>query len=242
MIRSAWLALSAGFWTLVYGTEILVRSAIGGERAERCCRERPRHWCLRLLAAADTEVVLEGVEHLRDGAQILVSNHESWFDVLALAGHLPVEYRFVAKRELENVPVFGPAWKACGHIAIDREDRASAIESLETAARQIHDRDVTIVMFPEGTRSRTGELRPFKKGAFVLAIQARVPVVPVGISGSRRVLAKGSYLVRPGTIRVRVGEPIEVRGLSHADRDRLTERARDAVAALREERQPRETT
>jgi 1-acyl-sn-glycerol-3-phosphate acyltransferase len=239
------VVLAAIVWTLAYGTEILVRAALesaglGRAGLERCCRDRPRRWSEHLLRAAGTDVVVEGGQHLVEGSQIVVANHESWFDVLALAARLPVEYRFVAKKELGRVPLWGPAWKACGHISIDREDRQSAIESLQRAGRQIREESVTIVMFPEGTRSPTGELRPFKKGAFVLAIQAGAPVVPVGISGSRRVMPKGRWRVRAGTIRVRIGEPIPVGRLEHRDRDRLAREAERRVAALRAASAPME--
>ena len=239
MIRTVWVALVAALWTLAYGGDILLRKAVGSPGLKPCCRRVAKMWCRRILRAAGTVVEVEGSERLAGGEQVVVSNHESWFDVLALSGHLPVDVHFVAKQELARVPIFGPAWKACGHISIDREDREAAVASLEEAARQIREDDMTIVMFPEGTRSRHGELQPFKKGAFVLAIQAGAPVVPVGISGSRDVLPKGSWRVRRGTIRVKVGEPIDVRGLEHRHRDRLVREARRRVAALREGQDPK---
>lgn len=234
MIRTAWVWLVGCAATLWYGGRILALSTLGSRRLGCACRDLARRWCRTVLRAADTRVVLEGVEHLgRERAQVLVSNHESWFDVFALAGHLPVDYRFVAKRELASIPVFGPAWVACGHVSLDRQDRARAVDSLSAAGSRIVERGTTLVMFPEGTRSVTGALQPFKKGAFVLAIQAGVPVVPVAILGSRAVMPKGSWRVRPGTVRVRIGEPLAVDGLGHEDRDRLVARARRAVAALR---------
>lgn len=232
MIRTLRVAVAAVGWTLWYGGRILFHTTFRTRRADEICRHDPGRWSRRLVEASGVEVDFEGLEKLHDGRQILVANHESWYDVLALAGYLPVEYRFVAKKELERVPVFGPSWQACGHISIDRQDRASAIESLEEAARQIRERDTTIVMFPEGTRSADGELQSFKKGAFVLAIQARVPVVPVGIVGSRDVLAKHRWRIRPGTIRIRIGEPIPVEGLTHEDRDALVLEARRRVGEL----------
>jgi len=198
------------------------------------CAYAARTWARRLLRVAGTRVVLENVEAIDpDRPQILVANHVSWFDVLALASELPGPYRFVAKSELEKVPLFGPAWVACGHISIDRGDRTSAIACLAEAKRRLEKDGPTVILFPEGTRSPTGELRGFKKGAFVLAIQANVEVVPAAILGSREVMAKGSWRIRTGrTITVRFGEPIPVEGLRMEDRDDLTGRARDAVAAL----------
>jgi 1-acyl-sn-glycerol-3-phosphate acyltransferase len=153
--------------------------------------------------------------------------------VFAVVSKVPARLRFVAKQELASIPIFGRAWRACGHVSVDRSDRAAAIESLEAASRRIRDGGLSIVMFPEGTRSPTGELQRFKKGAFVLAIKAGVPVVPVAVIGSRPIMPKGSYRIRKGEIHIRVGEPIPVDGLSHEDRDSLTIRARESVAALR---------
>lgn len=234
MLRALWVYLVAGVATVLYGTDLMVSSALRLSRIERRCRVVPRRWSRTLLRAAGVTVELEGVENLGEHrAQVLVANHESWFDVFALAGHLPVEYRFVAKKELGKIPFFGPAWRACGHVSVDRADREAAIRSLDEAARQIRDEGLTVVIFPEGTRSRSGELQPFKKGAFVLAIQVGVPVIPVGIVGSRSVMPKHSWRIRPGTIRVRIGSPMEVEDLELGDRDRLMTRAREAVAELR---------
>ncbi len=234
MIRTMVLGVATVLLTAWYGGQILLARALGLKSLPKRCDQNPRIWARKLLRLAGARVELRGLENLsRGSAQVLVANHESWFDVLALAAYLPVDYRFVAKKELAGVPVFGPAWQACGHIAIDRKDQQAAIEALERARREVHDSPLTIIMYPEGTRSVTGELQPFKKGAFVLAIQVGVPVVPVGIRGARDVMRKGSLRVRPGTIEVNIGEPIPVEGLGFRDRDVLTRRARTAVAALR---------
>lgn len=234
MIRTLWVGLAAVALTVWYGSGILLARLLRRDTLPDRCWNNPRRWARAIIRAAGVRVEIEGLEHLgEDSAQVLVANHESWFDVLALAGYLPVDYRFVAKKELAGVPVFGPAWRACGHIAIDRRDQQAAIEALERARREVHDRPLTIVMYPEGTRTPDGELLPFKKGAFVLAIQVGVPVVPVGIEGARAVMPKGSLRVRPGTLRIRIGEPLHTEGLAMRDRDALTSRARAAVKALR---------
>jgi len=122
-----------------------------------------------------------------------------------VSGWLPIDARFAAKKELERIPVFGRAWRACGHISIDRANRASAIESMTRAGL----------------------------GPFVTAIEGGVPIVPVGLVGSRAIMPKGSFRIRRGAIVVRVGEPISVVGMKHADRDRLRDTVWDAVAQLR---------
>ena len=219
----------------VYHAVIIVGSTrLKTRNAERICFTAPRSWCRSLLWAGGVEVEFEGLEHFQPARPaVIVSNHESWYDVFALAGLLPVDYRFVGKKELNKIPFFGAAWMACGHIAIDRSNRKAAIESLRTAGDKIRREGAVVVMFPEGTRSSDGELRPFKKGAFVLALESGVPVIPIGISGSRSLMPKGSFLVRPGKIQVRIGAPIEVDGLTVADRDQLMDRARERVRQLR---------
>lgn len=232
-MRFLWVALLGIPATVVVGSRIIFAALFKSSRMNCICDRWPRAWARILLWVAGVEVVLENAEVIDPGVpQILVANHVSWFDVLALAAHIPGRYRFVAKKELAHVPFFGPAWRACGHISIDRQDRKKAIQSLELARERLEEDRPTVIMFPEGTRSETGELQRFKKGAFVLAIQTGVDVVPAAVEGSRAVMRKRSWKIRKGTVRVRFGEPISVRGMEMGDRDALTRQARGAVAAL----------
>jgi 1-acyl-sn-glycerol-3-phosphate acyltransferase len=186
-----------------------------------------------LLRLSGAKVVIENGEMIDpERPQVLVANHVSWYDVLVLVGYVPGRSIFVAKKELESVPFFGPASKACGQIFIDRKDRQSAVQSLSRARKRLEEESPTIIMFPEGTRSATGELQPFKKGAFVLALQTGVDVIPAAIIGSREVMRKGSLLIHPGTIRVRFGDPISIEGLTLEDRSDLTNRAWQALSEL----------
>lgn len=228
------LLVVAAVSTVYHAVVIVGSTRLKTRNAARVCYTAPRNWCKSLLWGGGVQVEFEGLEHLDPTRPaVLVSNHESWYDVFALAGHLPVDYRFVGKKELLKVPFFGPAWVACGHIPIDRTNRKAAIESLRVAGEKIRRERAVVVMFPEGTRSKDGELLPFKKGAFVLALESGVPVIPVGVSGGRQLMPKGSFFVRPGTMRVNVGRPIEVEGLTVADRDHLMDRAREEVRRLR---------
>jgi 1-acyl-sn-glycerol-3-phosphate acyltransferase len=186
-----------------------------------------------MVRLAGVRVRMEGAEREKlDRPLIVVANHLSWYDVFVLAGFFPGRSRFVAKDELRKIPLFGAAWETCGHVRVNRGDRAEAVRSLNEAGDRIHRERLNVIVFPEGTRSPDGSLLPFKKGAFVLALQTGVPILPVGISGSRDVMAKGSFRIRPGEIVVRVGEPIPVDGLTVADRDALMARARADVQAL----------
>lgn len=230
-IRAFVAATLATAW---YGAIILWASYRRTPGQARICDECPRKWALAILRWTGTRVEVENPGRIVPGRpQIVVVNHVSWFDVLAVAGHLPGRHRFVAKKELANVPVFGQSWRACGHISIDRDNRGSAIRSLERARQELDEGAPTVVLFPEGTRSASGELKPFKKGAFMLALQTGVEIVPVAVLGTREILPKGSLLVRTGrTIRLRIGEPIPVTGLTMEDRDALAARARTSVADL----------
>ena len=219
--------------TLYWGARILWGAWRGKPAGSWIFEEGPRRWCGSILKAAGVKVVLEGAEVIDpDRPQILVANHTSWFDVAALARHLPGKYRFVAKQELAAVPVFGPAWQACGHIAIDRKNRERAIESLAVARRKLEDERPTVIMFPEGTRSLDGKLQPFKKGAFLLAIQTGVEIVPVAIVGAYDIMRKGSWLIRSGTLTIRFGTPISVDGLGVEDRNALVTQAREQILDL----------
>lgn len=195
--------------------------------------EYPRRWARALLRLAGVRVRFENTENLDpDAPQVLVANHSSWFDVLALAAFLPGRYCFVAKKEIRKTPFLGYTIERCGHIFIDRSDHQKALQSLEEARRKLEKEKPTVIMFPEGTRSETGELQRFKKGAFVLAIQTGADIVPAAITGSRAVMRKHSLLIHSGTIDVRLGEPIPVRGLTTANRDELMQTTRNALTGL----------
>ena len=235
MLRSAWVLGAGSLLTLWYAGRVVLVSFFGSRRALcRSCNWAAREWSRSVLKLAGVSVHVEGAENLvSDGAFILIPNHESWFDVWALAGCLPINARFVAKKELARIPIFGRAWQVCGNISIDRSDRASAIESMTRAGRQIKEEGRHMVLFAEGTRCPDGVLHPFKKGPFVIAIEGGVPLLPVGLVGSRFIMPKGSFRIRPGDITVRIGEPIPVEGMVHDDRDRLSTTVRNAVVRLR---------
>jgi len=159
---------------------------------------------------------------------IYVANHQSQFDIPALVLAMPTDFRIVAKRELLYIPIFGWALWLAGFIFIDRTDREKAIRRLDRTVRIVR-RGVSVVVFAEGTRSPDGRLLPFKKGGFVLALQAGVPVVPVSIRGGREVLPKGSLRVRPGTIEVLFGAPVLTTDYSLDTKDALIATVRERI-------------
>jgi 1-acyl-sn-glycerol-3-phosphate acyltransferase len=190
-------------------------------------------WSRNVLRAAKTPVIADGLEHIpRDRPVIYASNHSSMFDIWALFATLPGSVRFVAKRELFKIPLLGRAMLAAGHIPIDRAARKRAFEAYDEAARTIQRGTSSIVVFPEGTRSRTGELLPFKNAPFGLAIAAQVPIIPVYVHHTFEIMPKGAWQLRPRPIRLLAGPPIMTAGLRPEDRERLRDEVRAAMVAL----------
>ena len=191
-------------------------------------------WARMILKASGIPVTLEGAEHFAmDQPQIVVANHASFFDILALLAWLPVAPKFVAKKELFSIPIFGQAIKAAGHVRIDRGNRKEAFNAYDSATRQMREHQLTIVVYPEGTRTRDGSLLPFKKGPFVFAIESGTAVVPCYVGGAFGIQPKGSIRVRPRPLVIALGEPIPAAGLTLDDRDALLERSRAAMVALK---------
>jgi len=235
MIRSVWTIGNIVVATMVIGP-LVIAGGLLGIRRHAYYDWAGRNWSRWILAASGCDVRVEGLEHIApDTPQVLVGNHQSWFDVPAIAAHLSKNFHFIAKKELERVFIFGRAWKAAGHISIDRTDRESAVRSLEAAGEQLRNEGSAVIVFAEGTRAPTDELQPFKKGAFMLALHSGVPIVPFAVAGSRRVMPKDSWRVRRGPIIVRFGEPVPTEGLSHEDRDSLVERVQQEVRRLRDD-------
>jgi 1-acyl-sn-glycerol-3-phosphate acyltransferase len=191
-------------------------------------------WAEWVLKVSGVRSVAVGVERLPPKNFVLAVNHQSHFDSLVLFRHIHRHMRFVAKRELTRIPVFGQAVRIAGNVIVDRSGGARDKQLLADAVEAVRNR-VSIVFYAEGTRSEDGVLRPFKKGAAVLAIDAQVPLVPAALAGTHEILPKGTLAVRPRPAALVVGEPIDTTGMSQDDRDALTERAHAAVARQLEE-------
>jgi 1-acyl-sn-glycerol-3-phosphate acyltransferase len=162
---------------------------------------------------------------------VFMANHLSTVDIWALFVAIPVPMRMIAKKQLGSIPLFGWAMRAGRFIFIDRQNAVAARKSIERAKERIRG-GTSVLIFPEGTRSRDGNLMAFKKGGFHLAIDAGVPIVPVALQGTRELMPRGSLLVRPGKIRVVVGAPVATQGLSPEDRDSLLQRVHGQIAEM----------
>ena len=218
--------------TLWHGLQVMVAGLFGVRHRPGGIYDRAAHnWGRRLLRSNGVPVDVSGLEQLTPGrSYVYASNHVSFADIWVLFAVLPGSVRFIAKKELLSVPFFGRAVRASGQIPIDRANLRDAFAAYEAAALAIRG-GLSAIVFAEGTRSRDGSLREFKKGPFVLAIAADAPVVPVRIEGTRDVLPPGGWWVRPGGVRVRLAPPVPTAGLTYEDRDAVLEKVRAGMLA-----------
>ena len=217
--------------TTVLASVVVIGAMLGVRHKDGGVFDRiPRLWSRLILWAAGVEVRIHGMDRLTRGEPyIFAANHVSLFDIPALVGALPQHY-FVAKSELFKVPVFGPGIRAVGTIPIERSNQKAAFGSYALAAKRIHGGS-SVVVFPEGTRGTSYAVRPFKKGPFVLAVQAGVPIIPCLVHGTIEVLPKKSWRIRPGWVDVHLLEPVPTGGLDYEDRDELAKIVHDRMAS-----------
>lgn len=206
MIRTTVIIILTIFATLVGALSAIFVSFLA--RGGNASHIVGRIWARSVLCVSRVKVTVQGLEHIDPTAPyIYMVNHQSMFDILALLGYLPVQFRWLAKKELFEIPIFGYSMARVGYISIDRSDRRSAIKSLQEAARKIA-QGVSVVVFPEGTRSEDGQLKAFKKGGFYLAIDSGQPIIPIVLSGSHEVMPKGSLRIKPGRIVLSINPPV----------------------------------
>lgn len=191
-----------------------------------------RAWARTLLAAGGVRVTVEGLENIQpQGSYVFISNHLSYYDTPVILGHIPVQFRFLAKKGLFDVPFLGAHLARAGHVPVPREDPRAAVRTLQFAADIIQQKKISLLVFPEGGRSRDGILRPFKEGGSFIAIRAGVPLVPTVLVGTRNVLPYGSGIVRSGNVTLRILKPIDTTGMTTKDRVRVTAQIRELIMA-----------
>lgn len=227
MIRSALLVTLGVAMTAFFAFWAIVFSFF--KNAENNVHRVANIWGRLMLMLSSTKVEVIGDDNVLPGRpQIFMANHQSDFDILIALAHIPGQFRWLAKKELFAIPVFGRAMRGAGYIEIDRQDHKKAMESLETAALRIRE-GKSVMTFPEGTRSRNGEIKPFKQGTFYLAIHSGVPIVPVSIIGSGEIMPKRSLKIRPGKIKMVIDKPVLTKNYTVESRRELIDKVREVI-------------
>ena len=196
-----------------------------------------RIWARSLLFASRIRVTVKGLSNIDPKRSfIYMSNHQSNFDIPVLLAYLPVQFRWIAKNELFKIPIFGYAMKRAGYISIDRSGRKSALQSIRNAAEIIRN-GVSVIIFPEGTRSQDGNLKSFKNGGFVLAVDSGVPIIPIIIHGTWQIMSKNQLRIKPGRVLLEIQKPVESSNFSRKTKNDLLEKVRQIISdGLEEER------
>lgn len=189
-------------------------------------------WARLALLYSGVRVDLYGREHLQPGqSYVIVANHLSQFDIFVLYGYLGIDFRWVMKHELRKLPVIGICCEKLGHIFIDRSNSHAAIASLHGARAQLTN-GASVLFFPEGTRSRDGQLKPFKKGAFKMAQDLQLPILPITLTGTYEILPPGTVRLQPGRhVAVTLHAPLAVQGQNEAELAQLMNDSHQAIAA-----------
>ncbi len=227
MIRKLIIVL----WTLLFTAFMAVMTIL---LSFLCTDEDTAHkvgriWAKCILAVSKIKVTVRGFSNLNlRGPYIYMANHTSNYDIPVLQAYLPVHFRWLAKAELFKIPIFGYAMKRAGYISIDRSNKKSAIQSLQQAAKIIKN-GASVVIFPEGTRSRNQNVQPFKKGGFVLAVDSGVPIVPVILHGTWKIMPKNQILTEPGHVVMEIKKPIESSDYNRETKDLLMGKIRNVI-------------
>lgn len=227
MIRTAFVWSCIGAATLALG--FLAFISYPFDRKGRTGHRYAQLWGQIALLANRVKVKLEGMENLQEGPYVFMSNHQGFYDVFALLGHLPFQFKWLVKKELFSIPFLGWTMAAVGYISVDREGTRETLEAMNQASQKIRE-GMSVVIFPEGSRSSDGSIQPFKKGGFTLAIKSGVPIVPIAISGTREIMPKDRLTASSGKIRIRVDHPIETRNCTLKDRRSLMEKVRETIS------------
>ena len=222
--------------TAYYGTLSLFVSS--GRATGRTAHRIARAWARAILWISRVKVDVEGLEKIPPGGSyVFVANHRSFYDIPAILPNIAVQFRFLAKKSLFSVPFLGTHLKRAGHFPVNYDSARESLKSMADAAHLIQEREVSVLLFPEGTRTMGG-MDPFKDGAAYIAITAGVPVIPIGLTGTKEILKMHGRYIRPGRVKMRIGDPIPTIDLTLADRTFLTQQMYDRVCELIGEKVP----
>jgi 1-acyl-sn-glycerol-3-phosphate acyltransferase len=226
MIRSLFVTSLTFIYVLLLGPPVLLYALLSG-KTDPIYRVGVRG-CKLALWLAGVKLEVHGTERIPAGrAVVFVANHQSNADPPALIALLP-PVRVLVRKEIFHLPIVGCAMRMCGFISVDRQNRERAIRAIEEAIESLQ-AGHSFLAYPEGTRSRDGQLLPFKKGVFMMAIRAQVPIVPITVSGFTRILRKGERVLHPGVVRITIHNPVPTAGRSADDRGLVIERVRQAI-------------
>jgi len=227
MIRTAFIILWVVLTTAFFSVTAIIASFF--TRKGDSVHIIARIWARSILRVSRVHVSVNGLSNIKlDQSYIYMANHQSNFDIPVLLGYLPVQFRWLAKAELFKIPVFGRAMLGAGYIKIDRFNQESAFESISEAAQKMIN-GVSVMIFPEGTRSRDGSIRPFKKGGFVMAVDSGVPIVPVIVRGTWPIMAKSSLRINRGDVEMEITKPIDTIGYSRETKGDLMDKVRRVI-------------
>ena len=188
-----------------------------------------RLWGKIQLRVTGTRVSIRGLENIDfQKSYILVSNHQSSFDIFTLLGYLPIQFRWIAKAELFRAPFMGWAMTRIGYISIERDSPKKAYRSMLRAAEAVKN-GVSVLIFPEGTRSPDGKLQAFKKGVFLIALKSQAPILPITLQGTAKILQKGDWRIYPGDVRITIDPPLETAGIPAEKEEELSQRVRSTL-------------
>lgn len=227
-VRTVLTLIGGVLLTLVLAPTVMVIAAVRPTSIwiERCIHLWSRGW----LALAGSPLDVRGSQHIDPSSSyVVVANHRSNLDIMACFLAIAVPIRYLAKKELFRIPILAPAMRSIGIVEVDRQAPTGIHEMLNREARRLVAAGRSIIIYPEGTRSRDGSMRPFKKGAFTMAVAGELPVLPVTIHGTRRAWKPESALIHGGRITVVIDPPIPTVGMTHSDTSHLRDRVQELI-------------
>ncbi len=220
-----------GFWAVLATVILCIFIIPAGllSRTGNLAFSLSKIWAYIMLGVSFVRTEIKNKDKIQKGkSYIIISNHQSLYDIISLVTTLGIQFRWIIKKELLNVPIFGYGLYASRNIFIDRSNTASAIDSINKGFDRLP-KGVSVMVFAEGTRSPDGKIHEFKKGGFVVAVQRKLPILPITVNGSRRIMSKKNLVLKPGKIQIVVGDPIDTGSYSNDNVQDLIDKTHEAV-------------